>query len=93
MSPMYAAFLELQKVAFIALHNRDHHYDFSQNIDIPNMPENVLVCNLPENEKPWFINRCTLFLLEIFCFGWIQKFKMLKSTKQVEYRLHKYIYF
>ena len=80
-----------EKDAFIAKNNLDAHYDYSESRDIAGHNGHCLVYNPNEGSKPWFTDFCTLLLLDILMFGWIQRYKLDTKTYKVEYTLKKLV--
>ena len=58
--------------------------------DIPHMREETLVTS-GDGEQPWYISACIMVLLDCFCAGWIQRFKLYYNTYEVKYTLRKWI--
>ena len=91
-SPQAFIRLKAEEALFITLNNRDHHYDFHRNEDIPFMSSKTLVMSEnKEGKRPWFTDWITMFFLDLIMLGWIQRFKLYYNTFIVHYHLKKWI--
>lgn len=70
-SPQALANFNYQKDMFIFKNRMDVHYDYHCSEDVPYQAGHVIVYNAARGGKPWFVNSCTLFLLDLLMFGWV----------------------
>ena len=71
-SPQAFVRLIAEEALFIALNNRDLHYDFTRHEDIPFMSSNTLVLSeTKEGKRPWFTHCWSMFFLDLVMMGWI----------------------
>ena len=77
--------------SFIQRHHRDTHYNYHKNETIHHVPSFSLVHNGEHGELPWYADKCTMLILDLFVLGFIQRVKLNRSTRKVKYSLIKYI--
>lgn len=91
-SPHAKSRRESEKSMVIRNHKRDRHFDFNIIEHIPlGCSDHALVHNPNKGKLAWFANSTTLYILDVFMFGWIQRIALNSGTVEVKYKLKKYI--
>lgn len=76
---------------FIRKNDTDEHYDYHCTKEIIGHQAECLVYSPEKGVKPWYVNICTMIVLDLVMFGWIQRYYLNKNTKVVEYEIIKLI--
>ena len=92
MAPVVRKRYQDTKRTFIDDNNRDTHYDFKFDTDVPFTVERTLVYQSKLGEKPWYANFYVHCFLDIFFLGWLQRIFLENKTFEVKYKITKYIW-
>jgi hypothetical protein len=91
-SPVAKTRRDNEKSMVIRNHKRDVHYDFHiTELIALGCSDHALVHNEKIGKAAWYANATTMWMLDFFMFGWIQRIALNSSTKEVKYELKKYI--
>jgi hypothetical protein len=78
---------------FIRNNKRDRYYDFHIKEDIPlGCSDHALVHNAKHGKAAWYANFTTMIILDFMLLGWTQRIALNNGTKEVKYKLKKYIF-
>jgi hypothetical protein len=91
-SPNAASRREHEKTIFIRNNKRDVHYDFHlAEVIALGCSDHALVHNAKHGKAAWYSNFTTMIVLDFMLMGWIQRIALNSGTKEVKYKLKKYI--
>jgi hypothetical protein len=92
-SPQAMARRNAEQSVFIRNNMRDVHYDFHiLEVIALGCSDHALVHNAKHGKAAWYSNFTTMLMLDFVLIGWIQRVALNSSTKEVKYKLKKYIF-
>lgn len=92
MAPTVRERYQAEKRDFINDNNRDTHYNYTFDTDVPFTVELTLVYQAKLGGKPWYVKNWVHILLNIFVLGWLQRMFLEAKTYEVKYKIIKYLW-
>ena len=92
MAPLVRQRYQTEKRDFINDNNRDTHYEYKFDTDVPFTVEHTLVYQENMGQKPWYANYYVMIALDIFVLGWIHRGFLESNTYEVKYKIIKYLW-
>ena len=82
---------KLQERDFIIRNDKDKHYDYRFEENIPHQGSHNLVHNPARGGRPWYSSACVMGMMDLLVIGWIPKGLLDRNSTKVEFTLEKYI--